>query len=73
MNQKKVFSDYTEQEFLIFLRSVIDPEDGISEKAHDKLISLFEKISEHPTASDLIYWPESSLSLIHISEPTRPY
>jgi len=58
MSQKKQFSDFTEHEFLVFLQSVLDPEDGISEKAHDKRIGLFEEISEHPSGSDLIYWPE---------------
>ncbi|WP_110973360.1 bacteriocin immunity protein, partial [Pseudomonas huaxiensis] len=58
MNQKKQLNDYTEQEFLVLLQSVIDPEDGITEQAHDKRIDLFMEVSEHPTASDLIYWPE---------------
>lgn len=58
MSQKKQLSDFTEQEFRDFLQSVTDPEDGISERAHDKRITLFEEICEHPSGSDLIYWPE---------------
>lgn len=58
MTQKTKFSDFTEQEFFTFLQSIMDPEDGISERAHERRIHLFVEISEHPTASDLIYWPE---------------
>lgn len=58
MSQQKKFSDFTEQEFQNFLRSITDPEDGISERTHDKRIALFEEITEHPSGSDLIYWPE---------------
>lgn len=58
MKRKSKFSDFTEKEFFEFLQSVMDPEDGLSERDHEKRIYLFNQITEHPAGSDLIYWPE---------------
>jgi hypothetical protein len=59
MKDKKIFSDFTETEFLEFIISITDPTDDVSEKELDLRISRFKEISEHPSGSDLIYWPEA--------------
>ncbi|MFJ3075791.1 bacteriocin immunity protein [Pseudomonas sp. NPDC087029] len=59
MKDHKIFSDFTEAEFLEFITSITDPADDVSEKELDLRILKFKEISEHPSGSDLIYWPES--------------
>lgn len=56
MNDKN-FEDYTEAEFLLFLRRICAA-DYTSERAHDIAILEFERVSEHPDGSDLIYYPK---------------
>lgn len=53
---KANFSDYTESEFKDLLKRILSC-DG-SEKEVDQLVFHFEKISEHPAGSDLIFYPE---------------
>lgn len=53
---KNKFSDYTEREFVALLQSIIS-HDG-TEKEVDALVFHFEKLSEHPAGSDLIFYPE---------------
>ena len=53
---KKKLSDYTENEFVALLQSIIS-HDG-TENEVDTLVFHFEKISEHPAGSDLIFYPE---------------
>ncbi len=57
--QKKTISDYTEAEFQEFVQKICRAE-GATEKADDKLVAEFEKLSEHPSGSDLIYYPDDS-------------
>ncbi|MFK0313572.1 bacteriocin immunity protein [Pseudomonas sp. NPDC090233] len=59
MKDRKKFSDFTEAEFLEFILSITDPTDDVSEKELDSRILDFREISEHPSGSDLIYWPEA--------------
>ncbi|WP_060484877.1 bacteriocin immunity protein [Pseudomonas sp. NBRC 111123] len=59
MKDNKIFSDFTEAEFLEFITSITDPADDVSEKELDMRIMKFKEISEHPSGSDLIYWPEA--------------
>ncbi|WP_028696194.1 bacteriocin immunity protein [Pseudomonas cremoricolorata] len=78
MNDKKSLQDYTESEFLEFVRQFFkaaapstdyeqsDTENEVqaldaidaSEKHFDELVDHFRAITEHPSGSDLIYYPE---------------
>ncbi|WDY58872.1 bacteriocin immunity protein [Pseudomonas sp. PSKL.D1] len=58
MINKTMLSEFTEAEFIQFIASIIDPEDGVTEADLDARIFQFKKISEHPSGSDLIFWPE---------------
>lgn len=53
------FSEYTEAEFVQLLEALAK-EDWEAENDHcaDLLLLCFEKISEHYSESDLIYYPE---------------
>lgn len=57
---KNKFEDYTKQEFLAFLQ-VIDT--AIEDEPDNVLVPLiehFEKITEHPSGSDLFFRPQGS-------------
>lgn len=56
MNERN-FEDYTETEFLRFLKKICAA-DYASESLHDSAILEFERVSEHPDGSDLIYYPK---------------
>lgn len=49
-------SDYTENEFLEFVRKIYQAESA-SEEEEDKRIDEFERLTEHPDGSDLIFYP----------------
>lgn len=53
----KEITDFTEAEFLRFVEGICD-DTYPSEKAHMAAVAKFERISEHPSGSDLIYYPE---------------
>ncbi|MBH3461473.1 bacteriocin immunity protein [Pseudomonas putida] len=57
---KKNLSDYTEKEFLSFLDGIatVDPLIYPSEKAHTKAVLEFERLTQHPLGSDLLYYPK---------------
>ncbi|MNJ34841.1 Colicin-E9 immunity protein [compost metagenome] len=59
MTSKTKLQDYTENEFLEFVRSIINIENIKSESELDRLVTIFDKIIEHPSGADLIYWPEA--------------
>jgi len=59
MKDSKQFSEFTEAEFIELIISITDPADDVSEKELDSRISKFKEISEHPSGTDLIYWPEA--------------
>lgn len=54
---KKSFADFTEQEFLTFMSSICH-DTYETEQEHIDAVLLFEQISEHPSGSDLLYYPE---------------
>ena len=59
MTQKATISEYTELDFLNFIKSIINPPDNISDQELDAQIMASKTLSEHPNGSDLIYWPEA--------------
>jgi len=56
--ENKTISDYTEKEFLDFVRKICKIQGYNSEKEHSEAVSQFEILSEHPDGSDLIYYPK---------------
>ncbi|WP_123586150.1 bacteriocin immunity protein [Pseudomonas fluorescens] len=52
------FEDFTESEFLELLRDICFMRSP-SDKAHMKLVEQFEKASEHPERSGVIYYPSA--------------
>lgn len=50
-------SDYTETEFLNLVRAICDGSQN-SESEDIKNVLLFKQLTEHPTGSDLIFYPE---------------
>lgn len=54
---KKTISDFTEVEFITFINTVLAANTSPDEIL-DPLLFEFERLSEHPAGSDLIYWPE---------------
>ncbi|MEX5997130.1 bacteriocin immunity protein [Providencia hangzhouensis] len=57
MELKYNITDYTESEFLKLL-TIICNADTASEEEQIKFVTHFEKVTEHPSGSDLIYYPE---------------
>ena len=53
----KQITDFTEAEFLSFVEDICN-DTYPSEKAHMAAVEEFERLSEHPSGSDLIYYPE---------------
>ena len=53
----KDITDFTEAEFLSFVEDICN-DTYPSEKAHMAAVAEFERLSEHPSGSDLIYYPE---------------
>lgn len=58
MKGKKI-EDITETEFLDFVRKICKAEYS-TERQHGEAVYQFNKISEHPDGSDLIYYPKNS-------------
>ncbi len=61
MNLKKRLEDYTELEFLELLSEFFENKHGLIGKEYEnhtnKLLLHFEKITEHPQKSALIFYP----------------
>ncbi|MBX8540039.1 bacteriocin immunity protein [Pseudomonas cichorii] len=56
---KNSFCEYTEAEFIDLLKELAkEDEEAENDDRADLLLLHFEKISEHPAGSDLIYYPE---------------
>ncbi|WP_299998562.1 bacteriocin immunity protein [uncultured Cedecea sp.] len=55
--KKKIISDYTEAEFLEFVREICRAE-GKTEADDDKLVDEFRRLTEHPKGSDVIFYPD---------------
>ncbi|WP_058970112.1 bacteriocin immunity protein [Type-D symbiont of Plautia stali] len=56
MADKRIFSDYTEAEFLAFVKKIFHP-DNTTEDEDVKNVLEFERITEHPDGSDVIFYP----------------
>lgn len=56
MAVKKTISDYTEAEFLAFVTDLFDFSKR-TEAEDDALIDEFERLSEHPEGSGVIFYP----------------
>ncbi|EED9464780.1 bacteriocin immunity protein [Salmonella enterica] len=57
--EKKTISDYTEAEFLDFVRKMCQFE-GETEDDDAKLVDEFRRLTEHPKGSDVIFYPDDS-------------
>lgn len=66
MELKDSFSEYTQQEFLLFLNEFFKDSRKVNLKGEalsDYLTTLsnhFDKVTEHPEKSDLIFYPEDN-------------
>lgn len=66
MELKNSFSEYTQQEFLLFLNEFFKASRKVNLKGEAlsdylaKLSNHFDKITEHPEKSDLIFYPEDN-------------
>lgn len=64
---KNSFSEYTQQEFLLFLNEFFKDSRKANSKGESlsdylaKLSDHFDKITEHPEKSDLIFYPKDNL------------
>lgn len=56
---KKSISDFTESQFYEFLKGIAEIDAALypSERAHMDAILEFERLTQHPLGSDLIYYP----------------
>jgi hypothetical protein len=54
-------SEMSELEFLVFVKKIYEA-DFYPEEAHTHAVLEFERISEHPSGSDLLYYPEAGKS-----------
>jgi len=57
---KNKFEDYTKQEFLVFLQMINTAIEDEPDNVLVPLMELFEKITEHPSGSDLFFRPQGS-------------
>lgn len=59
----KKFEDYTEEEFLSFLKDLCSGPGALNGKEFEQLtierVKHFEKNTQHPAKSDLIFYPEN--------------
>ncbi|HGO5301500.1 TPA: bacteriocin immunity protein [Vibrio harveyi] len=55
---KKSITDYTEAEFLLFVKDIFKENASDSDDVLDELLDVFEEITEHPDGTDLIYYPK---------------
>lgn len=65
MHLKSRFNEYTEQEFTELVREIVE---AVGSSEHqDKLLEHFISVAEHPSGSDLIYYPDDDAN----SSPER--
>ena len=57
MTVQKTLSDYTEREFLDLVRKIYNAE-GPTEEDDNRRVREFRRLTEHPSGSDLIFYPE---------------
>ncbi len=53
---KNTMSDYTESEFLAFVKELCDFSKR-TEAEDEALVDEFERLTEHPSGSDVIFYP----------------
>lgn len=62
MELKLTLEDYTEAEFLLFLRTLYKERDDLApdqfENFIDEGVTHFELVTEHPDRSDVIFFPK---------------
>lgn len=60
---KEKFEDYSESEFLEFLRALYEAREEMSADEYDAFVIRgvlhFEKLTQHPDQSDLIFYPKA--------------
>ncbi|HEK1686703.1 TPA: bacteriocin immunity protein [Pseudomonas putida] len=56
---KEALNEYTEQEFLEFLEEIERANEHEPEEVLSHLLEHFRRITEHPSGTDLLYWPAS--------------
>ncbi|AZC49972.1 bacteriocin immunity protein [Pseudomonas chlororaphis] len=59
MAVKSRLDEYTEAEFIDFMQELFAANKGAPDEVLDPLLDEFERITEHPAGSDLIYYPEN--------------
>lgn len=59
MKLKNSINDYTESEFLDLMKEIYKENVAETDDQLDILLSHFEKITEHPDGTDLIYFAQS--------------
>jgi len=61
MTPKQSLTDYTESEFLALVSDLFEDRTGLKGSELDKhridTVLLFERLTEHPDGSDVIYYP----------------
>ena len=55
---KKSISEYTEAEFVNLMQEILTANKSAPDEVLDPLLDEFERLTEHPAGSDLIYYPE---------------
>lgn len=61
MGFKSGFSEYTEAEFLEFMKEVFRENIAGTDERLDVLLKHFEDVTEHPEGTDLIYYASSDV------------
>ncbi|EKT58122.1 bacteriocin immunity protein [Providencia burhodogranariea] len=59
MKLKNSISDYTESEFIDFINKIDKENVAETDDKLDILLNHFEKITEHPAGTDLLYYAQS--------------
>ena len=55
---QKSFSDFTEHQFVRFMEELFSANGSAPDEVLDPLLEEFERITEHPAGTDLIYYSE---------------
>lgn len=56
MENKKSISDFTEAEFLAFVKKIFNPNTTTEDEDVQNVLE-FERLTEHPDGSDVIFYP----------------
>ena len=55
---EKSISEYTEAEFVNLMQEILTANKSAPDEVLDPMLDEFERLTEHPAGSDLIYYPE---------------